>query len=160
LQPADASPSSDTVAHNGDAEAGADAEGSDARAVRTTYGMFAPIRILEMIPFAPGSASLPANANAVLRALLEFLANYEDRSGGLHRRIEVRGYADASEGAAARSLSQQRAERTRSALIALGVDRRRLTAVGYGMESPLVPSPDGRKMNPRVSFTFIDEPAP
>src|SRR5262249_953253 len=107
-----------------------------------------PVRVLVSIPFASGSARIPGDARTTLAAVAEALAS------GVLPRLEVAGYADAREGPAAARLARQRAERVRDALVALGVDPKRLTAVGHGTEAAPGGSPDGgRPFNASVWFS-------
>jgi OOP family OmpA-OmpF porin len=70
-------------------------------------------------------------------------------------RIEVQGHTD-NLGPAAynKGLSQRRAESVMQYLRKGGIDPARMTAVGYGMERPLVPndSAKNREQNRRVQF--------
>lgn len=55
------------------------------------------------------------------------------------RPIQVHGYADPREGAAAQRLSVERAQNIRKGLIACGVDPSRVTAVGHGTAGRRIP---------------------
>jgi outer membrane protein OmpA-like peptidoglycan-associated protein len=122
-----------------------------------------PLGILESVPFEPGSAKLPKNADVILRAVVTFLARVKP---GV--RVEVAGHAVAKEGAAGTKLAQQRADRVRAALIGLGIDAERLVAVGHAWEEPppesVAPAapwnPVPPPPPPDVRFVFIDDPTP
>jgi outer membrane protein OmpA-like peptidoglycan-associated protein len=72
--------------------------------------------------------------------------------------IEVRGHTD-DRGTDAYNLrlSQRRAEAVVEALVAMGVERSRLRAVGFGKSRPLVPntSEENRARNRRTEFVII-----
>lgn len=70
--------------------------------------------------------------------------------------VEVGGHTDSDGGADAnRELSQERAQSVLDYLVSKGVDGARLSAVGYGEDSPLVPnsSGDNKRKNRRIEFT-------
>jgi outer membrane protein OmpA-like peptidoglycan-associated protein len=56
------------------------------------------------------------------------------------RPIQVHGYADPREGAAAQRLSVERAQNIRNGFIACGVDPSRVTAVGHGTAGRALPA--------------------
>lgn len=69
--------------------------------------------------------------------------------------VEVAGYTDSSGSEAANlRVSQQRAEAAVDYLVGKGVDRARLTAVGYGQAEPIADNttPEGRAVNRRLEF--------
>jgi outer membrane protein OmpA-like peptidoglycan-associated protein len=113
------------------------------------YG--ASIVFKPVITFAPRSTTVPKSreSDAVMVGVAQVAREY---------RIQIDGYADASEGAAGQRLSLERAEHVRAVLVEQGVNPSHLTVVGHGAQSPLDPTPAGRKVNPRVSFS-LDEPA-
>ncbi|MCE1188848.1 MAG: OmpA family protein [Ignavibacteria bacterium] len=73
-------------------------------------------------------------------------------------KVEVQGYADAK-GTEKKNqkLSQQRAERVKSYLVAKGVDASRLTLAAFGDKKPVADdkTSDGRALNRRVEFKII-----
>jgi outer membrane protein OmpA-like peptidoglycan-associated protein len=103
----------------------------------------------DRLSFASGSATLPAGELPDLDRTAELLASRPE----LTARIE--GHTD-SVGSAAlnQSLSQQRAEAVRAALVARGIDPARLTAVGIGPDRPIADNatPQGRSQNRRVEI--------
>jgi OOP family OmpA-OmpF porin len=69
--------------------------------------------------------------------------------------VEVAGYTDSSGSEAANQrTSQQRAQTAVDYLVGKGVDRARLTAVGYGQAEPISDNttPEGRALNRRLEF--------
>lgn len=74
-------------------------------------------------------------------------------------RIEIAGHTDAvGTMAYNEALSERRAASVREYLLRTGVDRARLTAVGYGEARPLLSNatPTGRALNRRVEFRVLD----
>lgn len=106
-----------------------------------------PGRTLEGVNFASGSAELLPESVDVLLELAFTLQ--EDPS----RRIEVRGHTDSTGNPVINlDLSQRRAQAVRDALIEMGIDPGRITAVGYGQEFPIADNGtrEGRARNRRV----------
>lgn len=70
--------------------------------------------------------------------------------------VEIAGHTDnIGSDAVNKKLSQQRANKVVEYLTGKGIDRRRLNAVGYGEERPIVSNDDevmGREINRRVEF--------
>ncbi len=105
------------------------------------------------IDFESSSAALRESSEGALSALVAALTGCE---GG---RIEIAGHTDASGPRDENlELSLRRAESVLSYLVAAGVPRERLTAVGYGPDRPLVSNetPDGRAVNRRIEFEVQD----
>lgn len=70
-------------------------------------------------------------------------------------KLSIRGHTDSVGSSAYNAdLSQRRAQAVKDFLVDLGVDKRRLVAVGYGEERPLVPNDtaENRAINRRVEF--------
>ncbi|MEZ5560803.1 MAG: flagellar motor protein MotD [Pseudomonadales bacterium] len=100
--------------------------------------------------FAAGSAELSPAAAAVIEQTAEFLAEFDNP-------VTIEGYTDnvPSRSAAYPSnweLSAARAARVARALEGYGIDRERLSAVGYGENHTLATNatPEGRARNRRV----------
>jgi OOP family OmpA-OmpF porin len=74
-------------------------------------------------------------------------------------KLEIAGYTDNS-GDAARNqdLSQKRAEAVKTYLASKGIDPTRLTAKGYGQDTPLADNAtaEGREKNRRIEFHYIN----
>lgn len=106
------------------------------------------------IAFASGKTTLRPEAKAHLGKLVQFVQSQPDK----HVRIE--GYTDASGNAATnQTLSLRRAQAVRSALVDLGVDPARMTAVGMGESNPVASNatPAGRAENRRVVVVLQDK---
>lgn len=103
----------------------------------------------EKIRFEVASASVRSSAGPVLDKIAALLKRCPDVT------LELGGHAD-SQGSTAenRALSLRRAQSVADYLGRSGVERRRLTSVGYGVERPLSSgdTPEGRAENRRVEF--------
>ncbi len=109
--------------------------------------------ILEGVAFKSGSAQLTAESIGVLSRVAGQLQDNPDV------RVEVRGHTDSTGSAETnRDLSHRRAMAVRDVLIQLGVSPSRVTAVGYGEDSPIDRNDtrEGRARNRRVELHRID----
>jgi outer membrane protein OmpA-like peptidoglycan-associated protein len=105
--------------------------------------------------FAPGSAELPAAADAALTDIADFLKRHPGQ------RAQLRGHTDATGQAAANlRLSGERAAAVRDALIELGVPADRLSAEGVGAAEPIADNATtaGRSQNRRVDILLGTDP--
>jgi outer membrane protein OmpA-like peptidoglycan-associated protein len=104
------------------------------------------------IVFQPGSAKLSRDALFVIQEIAPFLEQHPDIG-----RIEIQSHTADSD-AAANTLSTERANAIRDALVLLGVPPARLAARGYGGSDPIKPadSPE-RDTNERIVLSL--EPA-
>jgi OOP family OmpA-OmpF porin len=105
--------------------------------------------VLKGVTFLPGSATLTAEAKAVLDTAHAALAGQQDL------KVEIGGHTDAQgSDAANQKLSQRRADSVRQYLVDKGIGADRLTAVGYGEAQPIATNdtPAGRAENRRVEF--------
>jgi len=124
---------------------------STMRATRGTQGMQMS---LDDVAFAPGKSRLRAEANDSLAKVAEFVA--QDPA----KLIRIEGHTDSTGSANANQvLSQKRAEAVRDALVALGVEASRMTAVGVGAERPVASNEDadGRARNRRVDVILVEK---
>ncbi len=111
------------------------------------------IHILQQIHFPPGSAAIPKEAAPVLDELAEALRHHPEIE-----LVGVFGHADdPGDAAANEALSKRRALAVKAALVARGIDERRLVAHGVGKTDPLDPSrtPEARAKNRRVGFVVL-----
>lgn len=114
-----------------------------------------PPQILDVIPFEAGDAGLPDDASELLDELARALAERADI-----RTLVVLGHGDVGEPDVV-ALSERRASVVRDALVARGVEPRRLRAEGHGSDWPLARPSDHRpERNRRVSFFVERELAP
>jgi len=111
------------------------------------------IKINEQVNFKTNSAEIESSSNT----LLENIANVIKGHPNLDL-IEVSGHAD-KRGTAAlnQNLTQRRAKAVVDALVKLGVDAKRLRAVGYGPYCPLDPADNDTAYdkNRRVQFHIL-----
>jgi outer membrane protein OmpA-like peptidoglycan-associated protein len=76
------------------------------------------------------------------------------------RKVEIAGHTDNTGGAVYnRSLSQERAEAVKRALVKRGIAGQRLVTRGYGEDAPVAPNVTraGRAKNRRVDFNILDD---
>jgi len=107
-------------------------------------------KTLRNIFFEFGKATFTSESYEELNKMVSFLeANPEVN-------VEIAGHTDnIGSDAVNKKLSQQRANKVVNYLTDKGIDRRRLNAVGYGEERPIVSNDDevmGREINRRVEF--------
>ena len=106
------------------------------------------------IYFATGKSEVLPQSYMELRRLTELLEAHPT----MH--IELRGHTD---GQGTREfnqrLSEARAEAVANYLVEHGIDRRRLTSVGYGESRPIDTNdtPEGRRRNRRVEYLIVHE---
>ncbi len=109
--------------------------------------------VLNDSAFAAGAATLRPEARSNVAAIVAFVNR--DKS----RPIRIEGHTDNSGKANADLvLSQRRAEAVRDALVAAGVDARRITTFGMGQAQPVAANTteDGRARNRRVDVILGD----
>jgi len=107
-------------------------------------------KTLRNIFFEFGKATFTSESYEELNKMVSFMeANPQVN-------VEIAGHTDNIGSAAVnKKLSQQRANKVVEYLTGKGIDRRRLNAVGYGEERPIVSNDDevmGREINRRVEF--------
>ena len=116
------------------------------------------IEILEQVEFEVGTAKIHAASSALIEEVAGIFKKHPDIT-----RVEVQGHTDNDGNRIAnRVLSQQRADAVKKALVAQGVEARRLIAKGYGAEQPLVDNTtaEGRAKNRRVQFVVLERAKP
>jgi OmpA-OmpF porin, OOP family len=105
------------------------------------------IKVLERIYFASGKAQIKPASAPVLDALAAVLKSYPELE------LEVRGHTDSTEPA---KLADDRARAVRDALIARGIDGKRLTTKSFAATLPL--DKTDREKNRRVDFEVTHAP--
>lgn len=115
----------------------------------------APVRdvvVLKGVNFANNSAQLTPSSTVVLDDVAATLVKRSDIRAEVAGHTDDRGDANYN-----RSLSQRRAESVRSYLVSKGVDASRLTARGYGEDSPIADNKTsaGRAENRRVELRAL-----
>lgn len=108
------------------------------------------IQVRESIHFQTDSAEILPDSHTLLERIADVINRHPEIQC-----LEIQGHTD-NQGTPAHNmtLSQQRAEAVRTALINLGVSASRLTARGYGQTRPIAPNitAAGRARNRRVMF--------
>ena len=103
--------------------------------------------------FASGQAQLVEGARSSLEEVVDLLQTEPDK------KIRVEGHTDSRGDAEANlKLSEQRAQAVLDALVNLGVDSSRITAMGMGEDFPIASNDDeeGRARNRRVDVILLD----
>jgi outer membrane protein OmpA-like peptidoglycan-associated protein len=97
--------------------------------------------------FETGQATLMPGALTTVDRLAQFMGDYPERT------VQIEGHTDsAGSDALNQRLSEQRAAAVRDALVARGVDIRRIQTIGYGEARPVASNdtPAGRQQNRRI----------
>jgi outer membrane protein OmpA-like peptidoglycan-associated protein len=105
------------------------------------------VNFSDQLLFDSGSAQLNPGAYDRLRSLATTLNNYPKSQ------VIIKGHTDGQgQDAFNQRLSEERADRVRSFLIAEGVDPSRISAIGFGESMPVTTNatPEGRAQNRRV----------
>jgi outer membrane protein OmpA-like peptidoglycan-associated protein len=103
--------------------------------------------------FASGQTQLVEGGRSSLEEVVDLLQTEPDK------KIRVEGHTDSSgEAETNLQLSEQRAQAVREALISLGVDSERISALGMGEDFPIASNEDeeGRALNRRVDVILLD----
>lgn len=106
----------------------------------------------ENITFDSGRADIKPQFGPVLTQLAGSIRQYPGTV------VQIEGHTDSTGSASYnQTLSENRAEAARGALIQQGVDGARLAAVGYGMSRPVADNttPQGRAQNRRVEILIV-----
>lgn len=103
--------------------------------------------------FLSGQTVLAEGAQSSLAEVMDLLQTEPSK------KIRVEGHTDSSGNAVTNSeLSQKRADSVREALVSLGIDGDRITAIGMGQDFPIASNADdtGRARNRRVDVILLD----
>lgn len=112
------------------------------------------LTILEPVQFETGRAKIKAESDELIRQVAGVLKDHPEIV-----KLEVQGHTDNKGPRNANlTLSQQRADAVKAALIANGIAEDRLTAKGYGPDEPIMANltEDGRSKNRRVEFKILE----
>lgn len=113
------------------------------------------IQIADKVQFAFNSAELLPVSFSLLDEVAKML-----KDNPQIEQLQVEGHTD-STGTAARNrtLSQQRAESVRTYLVKQGIEKKRLSAKGFGPERPIAgnDTPEGQEANRRVEFNILKQ---
>ncbi len=113
------------------------------------------IKILERIEFDTNKATIRAESDGVLTAVLKVLNDHPEITG-----LRIEGHTDnRGQKQYNKNLSNNRAKSVMKWLVKNGIDAKRLTAAGFGMERPIDTNDtdDGRQTNRRVEFHIVNE---
>ncbi len=109
--------------------------------------------VLEGVSFASSKAELNSSSFETLDYVVESLLAWPEVT------FEIQGHTDSSGGAELnRNLSQERANSVMAYLEMKGIDSSRMTAIGYGEDTPIASNAnrEGRAMNRRVELVRTD----
>jgi outer membrane protein OmpA-like peptidoglycan-associated protein len=109
--------------------------------------------VLNKIYFETGSAAVNANTSADLKKLIQFMTDNPSTN------LEIEGHTDnVGNEQSNKELSQQRANKIVAYLVANGIDKQRLNAIGYGSKKPIANNntTDGKAKNRRVEMKVVN----
>ena len=114
------------------------------------------IRIREQVKFKTVSAQILRESDYILDAVVKILLEHTEIT-----KVRVEGHTDSRAGRRYnKKLSQRRAASVVKWLIKHGIDKRRLTSEGFGLERPVATNhtEEGRRQNRRVEFHIVEGP--
>ena len=124
------------------------AEANDGKAAESDWITF------DRIYFEPGKSSLTAKSEKQLQNIATIMKSHPSIS------IALGGYTDnTGDGAINNKISKERAESCQAALVALGVDKDRITSKGFGSANPIADNKteEGRAQNRRISVKVVSK---
>jgi OOP family OmpA-OmpF porin len=110
--------------------------------------------IFGKVQFAVGSDNILPKSEQLVDEMARALAEHPEL-----KRVEIQGHTDSTgDDFYNLKLGAERAESVKRALVKRGVPPARVTAKGYGEQSPVAPNdtPAGRAKNRRVEFVVVD----
>ncbi len=116
------------------------------------------IKISEQVKFATGSAKILKDSDELLGAVADIFLKHPEI-----KKVRIEGHTDnVGKAAANKKLSQARAESVKTWLTKHGIDKGRMTAIGFGQEKPIDDNTTdkGRANNRRVEFHIEDGGTP
>lgn len=111
---------------------------------------------LEKIEFKPGSSELMSSSIPKLQRIKDFLVLYS----GLNIEIQGHVFESGKETALGRKMSEARAKMVLKFLVDNGIDKKRLSAVGFGSSKPLIAEPKfsyEEQANRRVEIMIVEQ---
>jgi len=115
------------------------------------------VHILEQVQFDVDRATIKPVSDPLLDGVAAVLREHSELL-----RVEVQGHTDdTGRKAHNKQLSQARADTVMKALVKRGVDKKRLTARGYGQDKPIADNAteEGKQKNRRVQFVIVEKKA-
>jgi outer membrane protein OmpA-like peptidoglycan-associated protein len=112
------------------------------------------IEILQQVHFATGKAQILADSNSLLQQVVDVVVKNGIKRMRVEGHTDNRGVKEANQ-----ALSDERARAVADYLIAQGVEKSRVEAVGYGDSKPIAPNltARGRELNRRVEFIVLEK---
>ena len=109
--------------------------------------------VIEGINYKTGSAEILPGSYSILDRAVKVLQDFPDVNIEISGHTDSRGKADYN-----RDLSQRRADSVKNYFISRGIDAKRLTSIGYGMDRPIADNrtQSGRGRNRRTEFRLIN----
>jgi outer membrane protein OmpA-like peptidoglycan-associated protein len=111
--------------------------------------------IFGKVQFASGSDNILPKSDQLVDEMAKALTEHPEI-----KRVEIQGHTDSTgDDFYNLKLGQARAESVKRALVKRGVAPARLSAKGYGEQSPIAPNdtPAGRAKNRRVEFVIVNQ---
>jgi outer membrane protein OmpA-like peptidoglycan-associated protein len=121
------------------------------------YVQAGQIKILDQVKFKTDSAAIVVGKDSddILQAVLKILQDHSE----IHM-VSIEGHTDSTGKAAHnKTLSAARAKSVMTWLIKHGIDKSRLSSIGYGQERPIGDNatPEGKAANRRVEFHIVED---